>query len=60
MLAQARARLVWPLLAALVLLTRLSHLDIVWVEEGYPTAAAIQMLVLRVGSLPPVSTALSG
>ena len=44
MLAQARARLVWPLLAALVLLTRLSHLNIVWVEEGYPIAAAIQML----------------
>ncbi len=48
MLAQARARLVWPLLAALVLLTRLSHLDIVWVEEGYPTAAAIQMLAGKV------------
>lgn len=27
-----------------LLLTRFSHLDIVWVEEGYPAAAAIQLL----------------
>ena len=45
---RARANWVWPLLALLVLLTRLSHLDIVWVEEGYPTAAAIQMMAGKV------------
>ncbi len=36
-----------PALASLflmLLLTRLCHLRIVWVEEGYPTAAAIQLL----------------
>jgi hypothetical protein len=27
-----------------LLATRLCHVDIVWVEEGYPTAAAIQLL----------------
>lgn len=27
-----------------LLATRLCHLDIVWIEEGYPTAAAIQIL----------------
>ncbi len=27
-----------------LLVTRLCHLDIVWVEEGYPSAAAIQVL----------------
>ena len=31
-------------LGLLVLLTRLCHLNILWVEEGYPSAAAIQML----------------
>jgi len=36
-------------LTLLVLLTRLCHLNILWVEEGYPSAAAIQMLH---GSLP--------
>jgi hypothetical protein len=33
----------WLILAGL-LVTRFCHLDIVWVEEGYPTAAAIQLL----------------
>lgn len=33
----------WLLLAGL-LVTRFCHLDIVWVEEGYPSAAAIQLL----------------
>ena len=37
-------RVVWALIALIVIATRLCHLDIVWVEEGYPTAAAIQML----------------
>ncbi len=31
-------------LGLLVLLSRLCHLNILWVEEGYPSAAAIQML----------------
>lgn len=34
----------WPLLAGLVAAFRLCHLDIVWVEEGYPLAAARQLL----------------
>lgn len=34
----------WPLLLALVAAARLCHLDIVWVEEGYPLAAAREML----------------
>ena len=36
----------WGLAAIFVLLlgSRLSHLNIVWVEEGYPAAAAIQIL----------------
>ena len=36
----------WGLAAIFVLLlaSRLAHLDIVWVEEAYPAAAAIQML----------------
>ena len=41
-----RRRVRWIVLAALLLLTfasRLCHLDIVWVEEAYPAAAAIQM-----------------
>jgi hypothetical protein len=41
-----RSRVRWIVLAALLLLTfasRLCHLDIVWVEEAYPAAAAIQM-----------------
>ena len=33
----------WLILAGL-LVTRFCHLDIVWVEEGYPSAAAIQLL----------------
>lgn len=37
-------RAAWALIAVLVIAARLCHLDIVWVEEGYPTAAAIQML----------------
>ncbi len=37
-------RTAWVLIAVLVIVTRLCHLDIVWVEEGYPTAAALQML----------------
>ena len=36
-------RAVWALIALVVFATRLCHLNIVWVEEGYPTAAAIQM-----------------
>lgn len=36
-------RVVWALVALIVIAARLCHLDIVWVEEGYPTAAAIQM-----------------
>jgi hypothetical protein len=39
-----RRRIVFAALLLLVTLgTRLSHLDIVWVEEAYPAAAAIQM-----------------
>ena len=36
----------WALAAIFVLLlaSRMSHLRIVWVEEGYPAAAAIQVL----------------
>ena len=36
-------------LGLLVLLSRLCHLNILWIEEGYPAAAAIQMLH---GSIP--------
>lgn len=36
--------LFWLVLCAVVAVTRLCHLDIVWVEEGYPLAAARQML----------------
>ena len=38
------ARLYYALLFAAVLLLRLCHRDIVWVEEGYPLAAAAEML----------------
>jgi hypothetical protein len=38
------ARLYYGLLFAVVLLLRLCHRDIVWVEEGYPLAAAAEML----------------
>ncbi len=38
----ARATLV--VLAALVLIARLSQLDLLWIEEAYPMAAAAQML----------------
>ena len=31
-------------LGVLVLLSRLCHVNILWIEEGYPSAAAIQML----------------
>ncbi len=37
-------RAAWALVAVLVIAARLCHLDIVWVEEGYPSAAAVQML----------------
>lgn len=37
-------RWVWAGLLALLLATRFAHLDIVWVEESYPTAAAREML----------------
>jgi hypothetical protein len=37
----------WPLLITLVAAARLCHLDIVWVEEGYPLAAAREMLAGR-------------
>lgn len=33
----------WALLFALVLLARLAHSEILWVEEAYPMAAAVQM-----------------
>ena len=38
------ARLYYALLFAVVLLLRLCHRDLVWVEEGYPLAAAAEML----------------
>ena len=38
------ARAYYGLLFAMVLLLRLCHRDIVWVEEGYPLAAAAEML----------------
>lgn len=38
------SRWFWPLLAAAVIAARLCHLDIVWVEEGYPLAAARELL----------------
>jgi hypothetical protein len=38
------ARAFYPLLFALVLLLRLAHANIVWVEEGYPLAAAAEIL----------------
>ncbi len=34
----------WVLLFSVVAVSRLCHLDIVWVEEGYPLAAAREML----------------
>lgn len=40
----ARERLVLSLLFFGILVTRLCHSAIVWVEEAYPTAAAIQIL----------------
>src|SRR5689334_19731498 len=42
--AGTRMRYFFPLLFAGLLLTRLSHTAVVWVEESYPTAAAIQLL----------------
>ncbi len=39
-----RREVLFALLFVGLLATRLCHLDIVWVEEGYPTAAAIQIL----------------
>lgn len=41
-------RWAFALIFAGILVTRLSHLGIVWVEEGYPTAAARQLLDGRV------------
>ena len=38
------ARVFYFALFAAVLLLRLCHSDIVWVEEGYPLAAAAEML----------------
>lgn len=38
------ARIFYALLFALILLLRLCHSNIVWVEEGYPLAAASEML----------------
>ena len=43
-LAGTRERLVLALLFFGVAAARLCHTGIVWVEEGYPTAAAIQLL----------------
>lgn len=37
-------RAVWLAVAAAALLSRLCYLDVVWVEEGYPLAAAAEML----------------
>jgi hypothetical protein len=34
----------WTLLAAVVLAARLAHTGLLWVEEAYPAAAAIQLL----------------
>lgn len=34
----------WALLAAVVLATRLAHSGVMWVEEAYPAAAAVQLL----------------
>lgn len=39
-----RREIVFALLFLGLLATRLCHVDIVWVEEGYPTAAALQLL----------------
>ncbi len=38
-----RARVLFPLLFAVVLAVRLGHAGIVWVEEGYPAAAALAL-----------------
>lgn len=37
-------RAVWLAIGAAALLSRLCYLDVVWVEEGYPLAAAAEML----------------
>jgi hypothetical protein len=37
-------RITFAILAAVVLLSRFSQLDILWVEEAYPTAAAMEIL----------------
>lgn len=42
------ARWRWAALAAVVLATRLAHSSVLWVEESYPAAAAVQMLGGRV------------
>jgi hypothetical protein len=34
----------WAAIAAFVLAARLAHLRILWIEECYPAAAAIQVL----------------
>jgi hypothetical protein len=34
----------WALLAAVVLAARLAHSGVIWVEEAYPAAAAVQIL----------------
>lgn len=39
-----RNRVLWLLLAALLLATRLAHVHVLWVEEGYPLAAAREIL----------------
>lgn len=39
--------LAWLALAAVLLATRLAHREILWVEEAYPAAAAIQMAQAR-------------
>lgn len=39
-----KPRAAFALIAALVLASRLCHSNVVWVEEGYPLAAALQML----------------
>lgn len=42
------ARWRWAALAAVVLATRMAHSGVLWVEEAYPAAAAVQILNGRV------------
>jgi hypothetical protein len=42
-----RRSLWWPGILLFILIARLAQVDLLWVEEGYPTAAALQMLAGR-------------